>query len=276
MLTHKQFQKNVDALLSDIDPKELAYDVGEFWMVQSSYEYIYYYSIQNQLQNTYIALQLARGFHDGVHRKLSIVKYGKSYRLPYLIHPLKVCRMLIDIQIPLSHQDLDVLLASALCHDMIEDCDFPEHGKELYKKYHLDPKVYETVKFVSKRKDFTEEEEQAHFHDIETHPLALLVKLSDRGNNVEDLYNMSIWKVHEYVGETNKYFIPMCDYGIEKYPVLSRSFEILKDKIVTLISIALILVDRYSEQEMRLQEEIDTLRKENDFLREQWRKYWED
>lgn len=275
MLTHKQFQKQVETLLQDIDPQELAYDTSEFWMIQPIYEYIYYYSIQNQLPNTYIALQLARGFHDGVHRKLSIIKDGKAYRLPYLIHPLQVCRMLIDIQIPLSHEDLDVVLASALCHDMIEDCDFPEHGKEMYKKYHLDKKVYETVKYVSKRKDFTEEEERAHFHDIESHELALLVKLSDRGNNVEDLYNMSLWKVHEYVGETNKFFLPMCEYALEHYPVLARSFEVLQDKIVTLTSAALILVDRYSDEELRLQEEVEMLKKENDLLRVQWKEYWE-
>lgn len=68
----------------------------------------------------------------------------------------------------------------------------------------------------------------------------------------------------------------MCDYAIENYPNLVRSFEILKDKIVTLISVALILVDRYSDEEIRLQEEIEELKKENDELRAKWKEYWED
>ena len=269
-----QFYFDVQEILSDIDPNVLSYNKDEYWMVESTYEYIEFYSIKNELKNTLIALQLARGLHNGVYRKSSIIKDGISYRLPYLIHPLMVCRMLVDSHIPLEHDDLDILLASALCHDMIEDIDFPNHGKELYLNYHLDEKVYETVKYVSKRKNFTKEEEIAHFHEIESHVLALLVKLSDRGNNVEDLYNMKIWKVHEYVEETNRYILPMCDYAFKHYPELGHSIEILKDKIVTLTTTAQVLVDRYNLQEEEMLKKIDELRKENAQLRQTLKELW--
>lgn len=276
METRGQFQKRVREFLNGIGEDTLSYDEKEFWMIQSPYEYIEFYAVENRLWNTAIALELARGLHDGVHRKSTIIHDGVTYRLPYMIHPLLVCRMLIDLQVPLSHEEEDVLLAAALCHDMIEDIPFPEKGREMVTQFHLDERVYETVKCVSKRKDFTQEEEEDHFQKIAENKLAALVKLSDRGNNVEDLYNMSVWKVHEYVGETRKYFVPMFEYAIVHYPELVTSFEILQDKINCLTGAAEILVDRFDQQEKELREKVEKLREENTRLRQSWKNLWQE
>lgn len=276
MTSQKKFRSKIRDVLRDFEPDVLSYDESEYWMYQAPYEYIEFYAMENELTNTAIALPLARGLHDGTHRKSSIQKDGVTYRLPYLIHPLLVCRMLVDMQIPLSKEDEDVLLAASICHDMIEDIPFPQHGMELITRFHLDPRVYETVKYVSKRRDFTEEEEKEFFHQIEAHPLALLVKLSDRGNNVEDLYNMSVWKVHEYIQETRRFFLPMCEYAHIHYPELLTSFELLEDKIVNLTRVAEILVDRYAEQEAMLTRQLEELRAENARLRKEWKQFWEE
>ena len=268
------FLWKIKQLLEDIDEDTLAYEEKEFWMVQSPYEYVEYYSYEHQLQNTAIALPLARGLHNGDHRKSTMMKDGVTYRLPYLIHPLRVCRMLMDLQVPVSREEEDILLAAALCHDMIEDIPFLEHGKELVIQYHLDPRVYTTVKKVSKRRDFTEQEEKDFFHQIEEDKLAMLIKLSDRGNNVEDLYNMSVWKVHEYVDETKRFFIPMCEYGKIHYPELHACIAILQDKIVCLTEAAEILVDRYDLREQELKAQVESLRKENESLRTSWKRMW--
>lgn len=274
MNSQKQFRKMVNAVLDEIGPEILSHDESEFWMLQSPYEYIEYYAIENQLKNTAIALPLARGIHSGSHRKSSIMKEGISYRLPYVIHCLLVCRMLADLQISLEKEEEDIILAAALCHDMIEDVPFPDHGKELITRFHLDPRVYETVKQVSKRRDFTPEEEREFFHGIEQNKYALLVKLSDRGNNVEDLYNMSVWKVHEYVGETRNFFLPMCNYGMKHYPDVAPKIEILQDKIVGLTQVAEIMVDRYEEREQKLRKQLEELREENKKLREEFMQLW--
>ena len=270
METRKEFLGRLHARLDEFGEETLTYDEGEFWMIRGPYETIETYAEEHRLWNTALALPLTRGLHNGSHRKSSITKDGVSYRLPYLIHPLLVCRMLIDIGLPLPSEEEDILLASALCHDMIEDIPFPEHGREMIDKFGLDERVYETVKFVSKRRDFTEEEEKAFFHDIESHKLAALVKLSDRGNNVEDLYNMSVWKVHEYVGETEKFFFPMCAYAKEHYPELFLAFEVLEDKIRCLTYAAETLVDRYSAREQELRDQLEALREENGKLRAEW------
>lgn len=270
-----EFRNTVNDLLRSIDPEVLSFDESEFWMIQSPYTYLEYYALANGLRNMAIALPLARGLHNGTHRKSSLVRGGVSYRLPYVIHCLIVCRMLVDLKLPLPREEEDILLAAALCHDMVEDIPFADHGRELYTEYHLDPRVYETVKRVSKRDDFTPEEERAFFHGIESDPLALLVKLSDRSHNVEDLYNRSVWKVHEYIGETNTFFLPMCTYGKAHYPELVRCIEVLQDKIVSLTRASEILVDRCEAREAELKERVRQLKEENAQLREIYHGLWE-
>ncbi|MBQ0070517.1 MAG: HD domain-containing protein, partial [Spirochaetales bacterium] len=190
------------------------------------------------------------------------------------IHCLMVCRMLVDLNLPLSSEEEDITLASALCHDMIEDIPFPKKGRELVDVFGLDKRIYEIVKLLSKRKDFTEEEEKAHFHAIESNRLALLVKLSDRSHNVEDLYNMSQWKVHEYIGETEKFFHPMCDYGTQHYPEVVQVLEILRNKILSLTQVSEVLVDRLALREKELQDERDALKRENEELRAELSAVW--
>lgn len=271
MRERKQFRSTVNAILDTIGSDVLSYDESEFWMIRAPYEYLEYFAEEHGLLNTAIALPLSRGLHNGSHRKSSITRGGTAYRLPYVIHCLKVCRMLADLNIPIPSEYLDILLAAALCHDMIEDIPFPDHGRELYRVFRLDPRVYETVRLVSKRKDFTPEQELAHFHGIESDPFSLLVKLSDRSHNVEDLYNMSDWKLHEYIDETRKYFLPMCAYGMEHYPELVQTIEILQDKITSLTLASQAMADRCENRQRELQEQIRVLREENEHLRAQCR-----
>lgn len=268
------FLNSIRTEISDIDSQVFDYDKSEFWMIRWPYEYVEFYVLSNRLRNASIALPLARGLHDGTHRKASVTKDGKSFRLPYVIHCLLVCRMLVDLKVPLSHEEEDIMLAAALCHDMIEDLHFDNGGRELYTKYHLDPRVYEVVKLVSKRKDFTLEEEKEHFRMIQENKLAILVKLSDRSHNVEDLYNRSAWKVHEYIGETRNYFLPMCEYGLAHYPELRQIIEILKDKIVSLTQVSEILVNRCEAREEELLLELNALKEENERLRSEYTELW--
>ena len=274
MAISSQFQEKVNLVLEDIDPDTLHYEESEYWMIQSAYEYIEFYATRHCLLNTAIALPLARGLHNGDHRKLTLIKGDISYRLPYVIHPLMVCKMLIELRIPMSDQDLDILLAAALCHDMIEDIPFMDNGKELMILYHLDKRVYDIVKLVSKRKEFTEEETRMHFEEIAKNPMAAFVKLSDRSNNVEDLYNMSARKVREYVHETETYVLPICEKAKSQYPEYKEAFDLLGHKITCLIGAASVLVERYEEQEAQLREQVEELRQENTKLRKKWMSLW--
>lgn len=268
------FREKINDILAQIDSEALSREESEFWTIQREYEYLEYYANEHQLVNTAIALPLAVGLHNGSYRKSTISRNGQTHKLPYVIHCLWVTKMLADLTVPIPNEEKDILLAAALCHDMIEDISFPEKGREIYTQYHLDPQVYETVKLVSKRYDFTEEEEQNFFHQIESNKLALLVKLSDRCHNIEDLYNRSSWKVHEYIDETRKFFIPMCEYGLAHYPDIHTTLMIFYEKMENLTRAAEILVDRYEQREKELLKELETLQQENQKLRQQWRNLW--
>lgn len=259
----KDFQNRVRKTLDEIGRETLAYDETEFWMVERIYQQIEDYASKKELFNTAVALPLIRALHNGSHRKGTAVKDGHTYRLPYMIHCLRVCLMLIDLKLPFNKEDEDIVLAAALCHDMIEDIPFANGGTEMMTLYHLDKRVYHTVRLVSKRKDFTLEEHQQYFDNIMNDRFALMVKLSDRGNNVEDLYNMKIWKVHEYVEETRKYFFPMCDFGMKKFPELQEVLAILRDKMLTLTESAEALVIRYERKEYQMLTKLEELREEN-------------
>lgn len=265
----ERFKKDVKAALEKIGWDRLSYNKDEFWMMERPYAYIEYYATRKKLMNCSIALRLGRALHNSAHRKSGITKDGVFYRLPYYYHCLCVCRMLVDLQSPLSHEEEDILLAAALLHDTIEDVEFERGGLELTQEFGLDPRVYETVKLVSKRKDFTEEEHKAYFRHIEENPLALLIKLSDRSNNVEDLYNMSLWKTHEYVGETRSCFFPMVDYARANYHELLPSIEILYEKINALTQVTEILINRYEKKEVELMKQVEALTLENEALRKE-------
>lgn len=257
------FRKKVEEFLRGLDQNALAYNKDEYWMIFSEYEFLEYYSFENRLWNTCIALPLARGLHDGTYRRATITRNGTDHRLPYVIHCLRVCRMLAYLNLPVPREEQDILLAAALCHDMIEDLPFEKNGRELTEEYCLDPKVYEIVRLVSKRKNFTEEETREHFRAIQENRLALLVKLSDRSQNVEDLYNMRVDKIHEYIDETNRYILPMCQYGMTHYPELWTTLRVLQDKILCLTQTAETMVDHYETREQELRRQLKELRAEN-------------
>lgn len=269
------FRRKVEDYLQGLDQEVLAYNKDEYWMIFSAYEFLEYVAFENRLWNTCIALPLARGLHDGTYRKSTITKNGSSYRLPYVIHCLGVCRMLADLNMEISNEEKDILLAASLCHDMLEDLEFENGGQELIDEYGLDPAVLDVVKLVTKRRDFTPDEEKEHFRRIQENRLALLVKLSDRSHNVEDMYNMSSRKVHEYVEETQRCILPMCEYGLRNYPELKTTLFVLRDKILYLTNAAEIMVDRYEERENELRRQLKELRVQNDKLFEIMDKLWE-
>ncbi len=274
METTKDFVSKVKAHIEKIDPSKLLYNENEFWLIQKPYEYLEYFAMKHRLLNTSIALEVVRGLHNGSYRKYGVHKNGEQHRLPYYIHCLMVCKMLSDLPLNLSNEDLDILLASALCHDLIEDYPFKNGGKELVDEFELDPRVLETVKTVSKRKDFTLEEEIEFFNHIQNNVLCLLIKLSDRGNNVEDLYNMSEKKFMEYIEETNRYFVPMSDYGLVHYPKQATAIGILKDKILTLTNVSDTLIHKLEKRNQHLREERSLLILENRKIRSKWQNYF--
>lgn len=241
-----------------------SFNVEEAFLYDKTYLFIKGYATALRLPQTLRALPLVRRFHNGQYRKGEVIVNGQSYRLPYVLHVLKVCSTLISLRLPLKADELDNLLAAALLHDSLEDCSdyFPKGGIELVNEYHFSPKVLEAVKLVSKRSGATEEELDEYFNQIKRNKYAILIKLADRSHNVEDLYVMKPEKLHKYVRETRTWIYPLTTYGKANYPELSDGFTILKAKIVSLTECTETLINIYEEELQKEREENAKLKAE--------------
>lgn len=186
------------------------------------YMFIKGYAMGKELSQTMLALPVARKLHDGQYRKS-----GE----PYFTHPLKVCSTLISYGI-----DDDVTLASAILHDVLEDCgdQLTEGGKSLIQEYGIAPEVVETISLLSKRSGLNDQELAAYFQKIEKNPRAALIKLTDRLHNSGSLYTFTDKKMAKYLRETKLFLIPMASYCKKYYPQYANAFSILKSSITAL------------------------------------------
>lgn len=234
---------------NEMKPIVESYNIGEEFLYSKSYLFIKGYATGLGLKYTLMALPLARKIHDGQYRFGCVQIDGKPHRLPYIVHCLKVCSTLISLSLPLSSGELDLLLASSILHDALENSKdfFPQGGRELVCIHGFPEAVFNTIQLLSKQSGASEHELNEYFNNIKQDKIALLVKLADRSHNVEDLYNMKIEKIHKYVKETRTWIYPLCAYGKANYPELSNGLTILKNKIRSLTELTETFIHRYED-----------------------------
>ena len=227
-----------------------SYNTKEEYLYVKPYTFIQGFAMAKGYSNTLKALPLARRMHNGQYRKGTVNVDGNEVRLPYVLHVLKVCTTLMNLDLPLTDEELDVLYCTALCHDMIEDCheNFPKGGIELVEDYGLDYRVFEAVRLLSKHSGASQEELSEYFNAIKHNKFALLIKLSDRGHNVESLSCMKLEKIHKYCKETRDFIYPLCSYAKQNYPEITKGVTILKSKIVSLTEATETLINMFEEQ----------------------------
>ena len=241
-----------------------SYNTDEEYLYIKSYIFIKGFAQGLQLKNTLRALPLARFLHNGQYCKGETIVNGKMVKLPYILHPLKVCSTLISLNLNMSKEDLDILCTCAILHDVVEDREdtFPKEGIELVTDYAFPEQVYTTIKLLSKHSGATEYELNEYFNNIKHNVFALLIKLADRSHNVETLNSFKIDKLHKYTNETRRWIYDLCSYGKQHYPQHSNGFTILKAKIVSLTELTETLVDQHMEKEAALNKEIAALKAE--------------
>lgn len=223
-----------------------------------TYLFVRDYATKKNCNLTLKALPLARQLHQGQYRKGRLQIGDKDYKLPYVSHVLKVCTTLMALDLPFEETELDLLFASALLHDSIEDVTDIFDGTDdcsVMLSYGMTKDVYNCVQSVSKKHNCTDDELNTYFDNIKNNKLTLLIKLADRSHNVEDLYNMKPAKLHEYVRETRKWIYPLAQYGMEAYPEISNSLTILQSKIVSLTECTETIINKY-EQIIKEKDEI--------------------
>lgn len=267
MMSESAFWGQVQQTLRRVEPKLIAAAPVENENYAESYHFVEQHALEHRLTNTMAALIAMRGRMTCGHMERESRTHEQSTHLGYFVHCLAVTQMLIDLHIPLSHREEDVLLASSLCHILFETIRCESLEQELSGRYGLDPLVYDTVKRIVREDDQSGAEQKRFFEAIREHKLALLIKLADRGVLVEQLYGFSSWSARNYIYETRNFFFPMCIYAKEHYPELLAPVSVLTEKMRCLIEVSEILLSRYDAREMELTQEILSLKEENATIR---------
>lgn len=258
--------KQLSGILSSISDT-YAYNEEDFQPYRTNYQFVYEFATNRQMVNTSLALPLVRGILVAAPWKEIPYKKDAALRLGYYAHSLEIARMLIDLDVPLSREETDLVIAAGLCHVLIELIRFEKGGQELIEAFHLDPRVLQIIQLITRNDPLSEEEQRRFYLRIQENKLAILARLADRGNLVERLHTMTIWTAQEYVHETRTYFFPMCIYAKEHYPELASVVGILMEKMRYMIEVADILTNRFREHENTLTKEILELKEENARIR---------
>lgn len=172
------------------------------------------------LKQTLQVMDLLRKAHEGQKRRS---RYG--FETAYIAHPLTMaCHALA-----LGLQD-DEVIAVCLAHDMVEDskgrvklADLPEGH------------IRNAVRLLSKNEcpHVGEDWMTMYYKDIRKNPLACLVKILDRVNNVggmADAFSRD-WMIR-YTGETDRYYPALLEV-IKKVPEWNNAWWLLRYQLTT-------------------------------------------
>ena len=181
---------------------------------EKMYTYISTYARAKGMFQTARALPFARKCHLGQERK------GKEH-VPYIYHPLLIACHALSLQLS------DEAVAAALLHDVCEDCGVaPE-------ELPVSPAVQQAVALLTKRPDLSEE---AYYSRIGQDPIAAIVKLLDRCNNVSSMpAAFSKEKMAAYIQETEKYVLPLAKHVKENYPELSNALFLVRYHMLSVL-----------------------------------------
>jgi len=167
------------------------------------------------------AFALAEEAHAGVMRK--------DGETPYIEHPVKVTSLLFELGI----RD-DKILAVALLHDVVEDCEDETIKKKLYETFSSE--IIEAVMTLSKPKGYNN---NLYYDKIKQNPIATIVKLADRTHNLSTLYSFSEVKKAKYIKETEDFVYPLIAYAQHHYYEYAnqlRMFDLWIESIVKNLS----------------------------------------
>lgn len=181
----------------------------------------------------------------------------------YFRRRFSVCRMLIDLHLPVESQFLDILLATVLSHSLPGD-NVPANYKEVLGGITSDePKVAEIMATLR----HTDYADKSYYKRLVRNKYALLIRLAERATLVESLYEWAPEDARRYIAETREYFFPMCIYMKEHYREFLGAATILMEKMRNLCIANEALLDKYEAIEGVLFSEILFLREENTAIR---------
>lgn len=205
------------------------------------YKFIEKFAEKKRLRNTLIALPLAVKYHEGQKRD-----DGE----PYVMHPMRVCITLMLLRPELAFREAyprksekwvwkqcDVLFATSLLHDVVEDARLPKKGKELVTVHHLSRGVLKNVRILSKppkeKRYFWSNryKPKRYYKKISGSLIDSMVKPADRKDNCKTFGVFSEKRKKKYMIENHEYIYPLCRKTKRKYPEFARIIDVLEGLI---------------------------------------------
>lgn len=179
------------------------------------YTYVKTYASANGLTQTMKVLPYARELHDGQVRK------GKD-KVPYIYHPLLIaCHAL-----SLGLTD-DNLVSAALLHDVCEDCAVAPEDLP------VNDTTKEAVALLTKQEDVPK---QLYYERIAKHPIATMVKLLDRCNNVSGMAaGFTKERMASYIKETEDVVYTLLKTAKREYPMYSNQLFVIKYHMLSVV-----------------------------------------
>lgn len=214
------YQISLDWLLTGKQEERVCIDFQEslsdrLFDESRMYTYIKTYANVKGLYQTAKVLPYARELHKGQIRK------GHD-QVPYIYHPLLIACHALALGL-----DDDDIISAALLHDVCEDCGVK--AEEL--------PVNETTKqaVALLTKDY-ETEESEYYRKISENPIATMVKLLDRCNNISGMAaGFSKEKLVEYIKETEKLIYPLLQKAKSEYSMYSNQIFLIKYHMISVI-----------------------------------------
>ena len=179
------------------------------------YTYVKTYASVKGLYQTAKVLPYARELHKGQVRK------GKD-KVPYIYHPLLIACHALSLGL-----DEDNMISAALLHDICEDCGIA------IEELPVNELTKEAVALLSKSDEIDKEQ---YYQNIAKNPIATMVKLLDRCNNVSGMTTaFSKEKLVEYIKETETYIYPLLQKAKREYPMYSNQIFLVKYHMTSVI-----------------------------------------
>jgi len=219
--------------------------------VDMLWERDYTYALEHQMKSTLAALSFLK--ENVIDKRVS-----PAMTKEYLIHGLSIVWLLVELRLPVSEEELDLMMSVAALH-VLKELD-PEYSLEQLEKI---PSIHENV--VVFIESLTKADKQ--YEIIMDDRLLLITKMAERSNVIEHLCDMTTEEAKIFMIETKRYLFPLCLDGKERYPEFDAALTGILEKMRGLIQVTDILFKRYDSEEDELYEEILNLKEENARIR---------
>jgi len=165
------------------------------------------------------AYDFAKQYHVEVNNKQEHLRVRKDGYTPEFQHQIEIALFITTLK---ELRDEETTLIAAFLHDVREDYHIAHDVIEAkFGKVAADAVEKLTKEFKGVKKDM-----QDYFDKIAQCPIASIVKLADRINNVSSMVGVfTIKKQEDYLVEIKTYFLPLIKVVRDRFPDQSQSYH---------------------------------------------------